>query len=146
MENGRVSDSSSSTQNESLSARSPYLDYLHYDHKKSLFIWKGTPDDLKSFCHEVLNITESFTVSANGRSTVIKNKQVSFNLFTSTKTLQVQGVKAQIIKNRLKSLLQPDDQLNQVICSDFKRDGAYLDEACETSSCESNEDSNRPSN
>lgn len=106
MADGHEIQSSSQTSIEDETTSSDLLKFIRYDQKKNLLSWEGSLDELKVFCHDDLHITEPFTITANGRATVIKNKQLTFNLFTSTKTLQIQGSNAKQIKEQIKTFLK----------------------------------------
>lgn len=79
---------------------------LTYDSKRNLLGWNSTFEELREFCNERLQLDS--TVSSNERFNSLKADGITMNHYINTCTLQVQGPKADEVKDRLRSMIHSD--------------------------------------
>lgn len=80
---------------------------LGFYRNRNLYAWDGTHE----FCVDNLELLEP-KLSSSERCTSLKTKGVTFTLYPSTKTLQVQGKDQKEVKRKMQVFL-PTDQGNQ---------------------------------
>ena len=84
------------------------MEHLGYNSKKSLLLWSGSLEDLKTFIQSKLDSSEEFSVTHDTeRSITLKTNLVTLTFYKNTKTLQIQGSNAQELKSKLLSYLDP---------------------------------------
>ena len=89
---------------------------LGFDRNRHLYTWDGTVDELKDFCADKLKLLEP-KLSSSERCTSLKTNGVTFTLYPSTKTLQVQRTDQKEVKRKMQAFL-PADKGNQSDSSD----------------------------
>ena len=93
---------------------------LEFDRNRNLYTWDGTVDELQEFCVDNLELLEP-KLSSSERCISLKTKGVTFTLYPSTKTLQVQGTDQKEVKRKMQVFL-PTDQGNQSENSELSTD------------------------
>ena len=93
---------------------------LRFDRNRNLYTWDGTVDELQEFCVDNLELLEP-KLSSSERCISLKTKGVTFTLYPSTKTLQVQGMDQKEVKRKMQVFL-PTDQGNQSENSELSTD------------------------
>ena len=102
-----ISDSSSNLHYEDNS--SEFEQYLSYNADKKRFSWNGTLEELESFVDTKLSrlIDDNGSKtkkSYNSSSAILKLPNVTLNFYRNTKTLEVQGKEAAVVKDILNAL------------------------------------------
>ena len=78
---------------------------LSYNSKKSTFTWRGSFDELKIFCFELLDIdSTTCSITQNEQRKSIKAKSLTVNYY-KTGTLQLQGNNVQSAKDKLRAAM-----------------------------------------
>ena len=93
---------------------------LGFDRNRNLYTRDGTVDELQEFCVGNLELLEP-KLSSSERCISLKTKGVTFTLYPSTKTLQVQGMDQKEVKRKMQVFL-PTDQGNQSENSELSTD------------------------
>ena len=78
---------------------------LSYNSKRSTFTWRGSFDELKIFCFELLDIdSTTCSITQNEQRKSIKAKSLTVNYY-KTGTLQLQGNNVQSAKDKLRTAM-----------------------------------------
>ena len=78
-----------------------------FDEKKHMYIWDGDFETFKDFCQQDLGLELLKTTGEDGdRKMSIKTKGATLTFHKNTKTIQVQGSDASVVKEKLKSFLR----------------------------------------
>lgn len=105
--------------------------HISYLQSKDQLKWHGTHDDLVKFLAYKLDIESGeIRVKETGTCTVFKTEDITFNLYTKTKTLQIQGRSGADLKSELVSLatfpvgdqpLQEQNELSVMMADESSR-------------------------
>ncbi len=77
-----------------------------FDEKKHMYIWDGDFETFKDFCQQDLGFELLKTTGEDGdRKMSIKTKGATLTFYKNTKTIQIQGSDALVVKVKLKSFL-----------------------------------------
>ena len=84
--------------------------FLSFDETKNQFKWNGSIAQLSQFISRRLEIPvdkELFQKSNNGSCSVLKTATVTFNFWSKSKTLQVQGKLTEEMKSSMAKIANP---------------------------------------